>query len=174
MTMLESFLEPNSQNENYIGAFLDTENTDLQDLETFSAESNQETIIISTSSDDDIILPPDSPGAIRQSSSLSSEGEEELLGKAEVSIDTEDELLAVGIQRRKGKSSDPGNNKRKAFDLGTLTEDFNIKESVGRSDRRDFYKLTVEEQTEIVAKLTGLTANADFYLQPQKGQVIDK
>ncbi|NEQ38752.1 MAG: hypothetical protein F6K40_21760, partial [Okeania sp. SIO3I5] len=72
------------------------------------------------------------------------------------------------------ESADPGNSKGKAFDIGTLTEDFNIEESVGKSDRRDFYKLTVEEQTEIVAKLTGLTANADFYLQPQKGQVIDK
>ncbi|MGK7922117.1 MAG: S8 family serine peptidase [Trichodesmium sp.] len=100
-----------------------------------------------------------------------SEGEDKLLGKAEVDhVDTK----LLGIQRRNGNSSDPGNNKRKAYDIGTLTEDFNLEESVGKSDRRDFYKFTVEEETEVEIKLTDLTANADVYLLPQKGKAIDK
>ncbi|NEQ38757.1 MAG: S8 family serine peptidase, partial [Okeania sp. SIO3I5] len=171
--MFENSLVPNSQSENLFVPFLESENTDSQDLETFSAESNQETIVVSTSSDDQIILASDSPEAIHRSSSLSSEREEELLGKAEVNVNTEDELLTGGIQRRNGKSSDPGNNKGKAYDIGSLTDGFNIDESVGKKDKRDFYKLTVEEQTEVEIKLTGLTANADVYLLPQKGKVID-
>ncbi len=170
---MENFLEPNYQNENPTGLFLESENNAPQDLEKFSAESNQETIAVSTFSDDDIILSSDFPGIIHPSSSLSSEGKEDILGKSEASLDTGDELTG-GIKRRNGNSSDPGNNKRKAYDIGTLTDGFNIDESVGKKDKRDFYKLTVEEETEIVARLKGLTGNADLYLEPQKGKVIDK
>ncbi|MGK7920560.1 MAG: S8 family serine peptidase [Trichodesmium sp.] len=173
MTIFEKSLGLDFPNEKDIGLFLENENTDPQDLGTFSAESNQETIAVSTFSDDDIILSSDFPGIIHPSSSLSSEGEADILGKSEASLDTGDELTG-GIKRRNGNSSDPGNNKRKAYDIGTLTEDFNIEESVGKKDKRDYYKFTVEEETEIVARLTGLTGNADLYLQPEKGKVIDK
>ena len=172
--MLENFLEPNSESENYFGPFLDSENRNPQDLESFSAESNQETILISTPSDDDIILPPDSLGSIGETRSLISEVEDKLLGKTAVSVETEDGLLAGGIQLRNDKNSDPGGNKRKAYEIGTLTENFEIEESVGKRDSKDFYKLTVEEQTEVEIKLTDLTANADLYLLPEKGKVIDK
>ena len=172
--MLDNFLEPKPQNEHFFVPFLDSENTDPQDLGTFSAESNQETIFISTPSDDEIILPQNSPGTIRQARSLTSEGEDELLGKAAVSVDTEDELLAGGRQSRNGKNSDPGSNKRKAFNIGTLSDRFEKEESVGKRDRKDFYKFKVEEETEVEIKLTGLTGNADLYLLPQKGRLIDK
>ncbi|MEB3342701.1 hypothetical protein, partial [Okeania sp.] len=53
-----------------------------------------------------------------------------------------------------------------------MTKNFNIEESVGKKNKLDYYKLTVEETTEIVAKLTGLTGNVDFYLEPEEGKVI--
>ena len=84
-----------------------------------------------------------------------------------------DQILG-GIKLGNGKNSDPGNSKEKAFDIGSLSDKFQLDESVGKSDGKDFYKLTVEEQREVEIKLTGLTANADLYLLPEKGKVIDK
>ncbi|ABG50923.1 peptidase-like [Trichodesmium erythraeum IMS101] len=95
-------------------------------------------------------------------------------GSLHLTVGEYDKLLVGGIQLSNGKNFDPGNSKDKAFNIGSLSDKFQLDESVGKSDRQDFYKFTVEEQRKVEIKLMGLTANADLYLLPEKGKVIDK
>lgn len=55
-----------------------------------------------------------------------------------------------------------------------LKDDEKLREFVGRSDRRDFYKFRVKEKTEVDIELRGLSGNADLYLLNNKGKVLEK
>ncbi|GGA29799.1 pre-peptidase C-terminal domain-containing protein [Okeania sp. KiyG1] len=70
----------------------------------------------------------------------------------------------------------PGNNRSKAYNFGTMGQDqeTKLRQSVSRSDQKDFYKFTLEESAEIDISLAGLKDNADLYLHNSKGKVIKK
>lgn len=72
-------------------------------------------------------------------------------------------------------ASEPNNNRRNAFnigilDLNPLTQNFS--ERVGTDDRRDFYRFELENASKFQLSLTGLSANADVFIQDAAGNLV--
>ncbi len=88
---------------------------------------------------------------------------------------TGDNSDRVEIQRRSSGGTDlAGNSRGKAYDIGKLDGTDFYTDSVRRSDRKDFYKFSVEERGQVEIDLSGLSGNADLYLRNSQGKEIKK
>ncbi|MGK7921220.1 MAG: lectin like domain-containing protein [Trichodesmium sp.] len=151
-----------------------------------SAESSELKIEYIDTGNDDLLLSQNDLGTLGVNKSEKSlektsiEKEDPLIGQGNNVVEEVDPLTGetsneVEIQRRSGKKRDKaGNNRRKAYNFGVLNDDEKLKEFVGRSDRKDFYKFRVKEKTDVDIELRGLSGNADLYLLNNKGKVIEK
>ena len=60
-----------------------------------------------------------------------------------------------------------------AHDLGILDGNLTVEESVGGTDQRDLYKITIDEAGEYTFNLDGLTGNADLAIFDANGQMVN-
>ncbi len=156
------------------------------ELLQFSAESDKLKIEKINTSDDELLELPNSSRVLDLSKSqeslenTSKEKKDPLTGEennpvAEIAPLVDETSDGVEIQLRSSNSSDPGNNRRKAENIGTLDKNgYDNSDSVSRRDRKDFYKFTLEEKGEVDISLSGLRRNADLYLHNSWGKAIEK
>lgn len=77
------------------------------------------------------------------------------------------------IQTRSG-SDLAGNNRRRAYDIGTLDGNESYSDSVSRRDRKDFYEFRVDTRGRVEIDLSDLSDNADLYLHNRRGKAIKR
>lgn len=142
---------------------------------------------------DELLVPQNGPGALKvgksgaeileessggksppgEKDALTGEGDEVVVG--EVDGLTGGSSESVEIETRARKRDLAGNNRRKAYNIGTLDGTKSYSDFVGRGDRKDFYKFTIDgEGAEVEIGLSGLSGNADLYLQNSRGKTIKK
>ncbi len=180
-----SDFEPDTE---LILAAINGEETNYDPQYASSAESSELKIENLNTGDEDLFLLQNESGMFGLNKS------EELLEKTP--IDKEDPLTGTGnnvveqvdsltgeasnqveIQTRAGKKRNrdkAGNSRSEAYNFGVLEDSKKLREFVGRSDPKDFYKFNVEEKTDVDIKLRGLSGNADLYLLNKKGKVLEK
>ncbi|GGA29826.1 Ser-Thr-rich GPI-anchored membrane family protein [Okeania sp. KiyG1] len=151
-----------------------------------SAESSEVKVENLSTGNDELLLPQNGLGTLGLSESQESqektsiEKEDPLIGKEnnvveEVDSLTGDQSNEIEAKTRTAQRRDrAGNSRGKAYNFGVLKDDEKLREFVGRSDRRDFYKFRVKEKTEVDIELRGLSGNADLYLLNNKGKVLEK
>ncbi|MEB3339278.1 Ser-Thr-rich GPI-anchored membrane family protein [Okeania sp.] len=134
---------------------------------------------------DDLLLPQNTPGKVGLTKSeesqkkTSTDKEDSLTGKGNDVAEQVDTLTGetsneIEIQTRSAKKDKAGNSRKKAYNFGVLNDDEKLKEYVGRSDKKDYYKFKVKEKTDVDIDLRGLSGNADLYLENNKGKVLEK
>jgi len=65
-----------------------------------------------------------------------------------------------------------GNSRAQARDVGTLSGDLRFEDAVGRSDRNDFYRLNLAEESDFTAALTGLSASVNLDIFDSRGRKL--
>ncbi|MGK7921636.1 MAG: PPC domain-containing protein [Trichodesmium sp.] len=156
------------------------------ELLQFSAESETLTIENINTSDDELLQLPNYSGVLDLSQSqepfenTSTGKKDPLTGEennpvAEIAPLVDETYDGVEIQRRSSNSSDPGNNRRQAENIGTLDKNgYDNSDSVSRRDRKDFYKFSVNSRGRVEIDLSDLSDNADLYLHNSRGKAIKK
>jgi hypothetical protein len=81
--------------------------------------------------------------------------------------------LTGAIQTRSG-SDLAGNNRRRAYDIGTLDGNESYSDSVNRRDRKDFYQFSVDTRGRVEIDLSDLSDNADLFLHNSRGKAIKR
>ena len=70
-------------------------------------------------------------------------------------------------------SVDPGMTAETLLNLGIIAENLTINESIGGTDRGDFYQIEISEAGTYNFTLDGLTANADIAIYDSQGQAVN-